>query len=439
MPSRVIFYALVLSNSHSPPRSVISSPTSRSISQQSSGPSEDYDEPVVHIPGGGSNLKPPTPSSSRENSGSGAVRVDQFGQSMMLDEVPHSWEYDTTAPKVSKMKPSQLKDVRIKGPLEKLGGRSHNSWQKRYCVLSGVFMYFYEKESSKMFNNRIALPRYTISSAPHFTNEKKKHFAFKLTHTDSATGKQKDYYFRTSSDNVRTKWITSVSAVLQRMAVGTTAAAADPAARSATLPHVMPSQQKAAYPQALPHNASLGDDMGGDLYEDLNPLDEEPEGQDEYVAVSPADEDEQGEEYVDVNPGQDIQEEDYEAPSFEITPASTFKPPPPQMPPPPSSLPSKPPAKAPQPIETVVDTSRVYVQQNNGINYDHVFVALWDFESQENDELRLQRGDLVYVMQPSWDSEWWYGEMLDQDATRAIGLAGFFPSSYSTAAFEAAC
>lgn len=423
---------------------MISPLTSRSVSQQSSHQGETYDEPVLHVPGGPPNFKPPTPSSSRENSGSGAVNVDQFRQSVMLDEVPLTWEYDTTAPKVAKMKPSQLKDVRIKGPLEKLGGRSQNSWQKRYCVLSGVFMYFYEKESSKLFNNRIALPKYTITSAPHFTNEKKKHFAFKLTHTDSATGKQKDYYFRSSSAEIRTQWISCVNTALQRMAIPPSPTAAKPGgARSATLPlHTVPSRLAPPPPRDA-RATSLGEDMGGDVYEDLNPMEEEPGGQDEYVAVSPgADEDEQVDEYVDVNPAQDIQEEEYEAPNFDTIP-STFQPPAPQQPPPPSSnLHHKPPARAPQPaqpVKRVVDTSKVYVQQNSAINYDRVFVALWDFESQERDELRLQRGDLVYVTQPSQGAEWWYGERLDPDATRTVGQAGFFPSSYSTAAFEAAC
>ena len=476
------------------------STSSRSSSQQSDHISADiYEEPIVHIPGGPPNFKPPTPTSSRENSGSGAVYMEtqRVRQSVMMDEVPLSWEYDLTAPKGEKTKPGDLSEILIKGPLEKLGGRSKNTWQKRYCVLSGAFMYFYEKESSKTFNNRIALPNYVVGTAPHLSNDKKKQFAFKLTHTDS-TGNQKDYYFRASSDDTRTKWVGALNRTLKRLSMS----ASPPQPRvAATLPRTMPSHLQ---PMATlvtptfqkPRASSVGADETGEVYEDINRIDEEEEeAQDEYIAVNPAnEEDDPEEEYVDVVPGQhgDIEQEEYEAPNFDLLP-TTFMPPPPTTAPPPSfssappvqALPprqpaprpvqpavetnqppvpsppvshhpipqkykpvvntNKPPTQpppvslhpAPQPIKAVVDMSKVYIQGHNGIHFEHVFVALWDFRPQEKDELNLRRGDLVYVKQPSRGSEWWYGEVMNDDASSTLGRVGFFPSTYSTAAFEA--
>ena len=302
-------------------------------------------------------------------------------------------------------------------------------------------MYFYEKESSKTFNNRIALPNYVVSAAPNYTNEKKKQFAFKLTHTD-VTGKQKDYFFRASTSEKQAKWLHKLEITLQKMSEK-----ANRTSRvSATMPPPSKQHQQFSPPAGKLRASSFEDgDQGGDLYEDITPIEQEEE-QDEYVAVSPSHEEDPEEEYIDVNPanvGEDIEQDNYEAPSFDLSdlPPSTFRPPPPVLPPPPSSLPTPPvhppPSQCSQAPEPVVDTSKVYVQGQNGIHYEHVFVILWDFVAGANDELNLKRGDLVYVADAKEGSDWWYGDMLDDNATATVGQAGFFPSAYSVPAFEA--
>ena len=86
-----------------------------------------------------------------------------------------------------------------------------------------------------------------------------------------------------------------------------------------------------------------------------------------------------------------------------------------------------------------MDTTREYNQRtDNGISLEKVFVSLWDFAASEEDELGLARGDLVYVSSPKDTSEWWFGELLDPDASRKLGKVGFFPRNYSTTAFTAA-
>ena len=364
------------------------------------------------------------------------------------------------------MKVGELRGVVQKGYLEKLGGKNKKSWQKRYCVQAGVYLYFYEKESSKTFNNRITLPNYIINPAPNWTNAKKKQFSFKLSSQDT-TGKKKDYYFKTTSDEDRQKWIQTIRAAYEK--------AASVAAQrlSMTLPR-MPSEQPASG-RPRPKRASSFGDEGEDLYEDIGPLDEEP--QEEYVTVSPQPEDSPSEEYVDVQPGQregeDSPQEEYEdtsafqapppsQPSFpsHAPPPSQPAPPPPIQPPPPShALPSQPPpptqppppshvppSQPPPPFrppppsrvpDPEVDTTKIYSKHANGIRYENIFVALWDFPATEQDELNLRRGDLVFVKDPKESSDWWYGELLDEEASSKVGVTGLFPCSYLTTAFEA--
>ena len=83
-----------------------------------------------------------------------------------------------------------------------------------------------------------------------------------------------------------------------------------------------------------------------------------------------------------------------------------------------------------------VDTSRIYTAPENGINLQHVFVALWDFAGSQKDELSVQRGDLVLVVNPDPSLEWWAGEGLDANAATKTGSFGFLPSTYFMAAFQ---
>ena len=72
------------------------------------------------------------------------------------------------------------------------------------------------------------------------------------------------------------------------------------------------------------------------------------------------------------------------------------------------------------------------------MQYDKVYVILWDFEGTDSDELRAKRGDLVIVTEPNKSQEWWFGETVAQDCSRKLGQSGLFPSSYCSIAFEPA-
>ena len=442
-------------------------------------PSELYEEPEVSLQGAPPSFKSPTPPLSQDTNGSAGMYTEARRQALELTVPPSmDWEYDELAPKGEKIKVSELKEVGRKGYLEKLGGRSKSNWQKRFCAQAGPFMYFYEKESGKTYNNRIALPSYVINPVTEYTVPKKKQFAFKLSNVDSA-GKKKDYFFRTTSDDDRQKWVQAIKRVNEQVAITSASNL------STTLPHMRSHQVSTVGLVEPRRSASFGDIGGQELYEEMTIEEEQPE---EYVAVSPIPADGPDEEYVDLKPmeGEDIEQEEYEEPAllqnqFQLPPPPSSRPlptqppppssrPPPTQPPPPSSRPpptqppppsSRPPASkpppSPQPLppsqppppfqpppssrppvrpDPIVDTTKVYTQHGNGIRYDSVFVALWDFSAGDQDELNLKRGNLVYVAEPKEGVDWWFGELLDENALSKLGVSGLFPASFATSAFE---
>lgn len=411
---------------------------------------ENYEDPILSRPSTAS-----LASQSQENSGSGAEYAETgvihrpAGAMESTVEMSMDWSNVYNMPdKAEKMKVSTLKNVAIKGYLDKLGGRNHKTWQRRYCVLAGALLYFYEKESSKTYNNYIALLSFTASAAQNMTSEKKGQFAFKLTHTDTNTGKNKDYCFRAASQDVHDKWLSCISKV--NSPISPTMPSPTPSSKrnsSSTLPR-MPSRTSISTFQpdedSRKRTQSLGEGEPQELYEDMA-IPEEREDLDEYVAVSPTEniELESSEEYVDVVPHGDMPQEDYEdTTNFQQPPPPLSPPPGPPsdvfiLPPPPAQPAQVAPPKAPAPPAVEVDTARIYDQPvTNGIRLEKVFVSLWDFAAGDSDELGLHRGDLVYVSSPLDNEEWWYGEVLDPHAARKVGPAGFFPKSYSTVAFE---
>ena len=203
----------------SPPGSSSPHPSSHPPLSQNEDIQQDmYEEPVISPapPLGGPT---PTPPPSAENSGSSAVYARTHLQVPPANAPPSEtateWMYDVTKKDEKKTKVSQLENILCKGNLEKLGGKSKKTWQVRFCVLSGPFMYFYEKESSKIYRNRITLPMYTVQEAPEHTNAKKRHFAFKLTHTDTS-GLKKDYFFRSSKKESCDTWLQSIKTTNER-------------------------------------------------------------------------------------------------------------------------------------------------------------------------------------------------------------------------------
>ena len=388
-------------------------------------------------------------------------------------------------------KVGSLKGISIKGILEKLGGHNRKNWQKRYCVMSGPLMYFYEKESSKSYNNFICVLNFTVSKESTLTNEKKKQFAFKLTQTDTATGTKKDYCFRAISSETREKWIASIEKVTQKIPPPSIfSSSASGMGSSVTLPRMPSSGHVSPIPTSIPKPRSfttvqdLGDNE--DLYEDVPApiIEEESEEEDggDYLPVSPAahgdvEELTSSAEYVDVAPGEEILEETYEdttafhpdapppppmtpppgpptshpllpprAPQ-EVAPPTQKPALPPHMPAPPTHKPALPPhtpapptqkpAPPPPLVEDLpIDLDKMYSQGSNGIVLKKVYVSLWDFEAHEKDELGLIRGDLILVSEPSDGSDWWFGELLDIEATKKIGKQGLFPRQYADLAFE---
>lgn len=113
----------------------------------------------------------------------------------------------------------------------------------------------------------------------------------------------------------------------------------------------------------------------------------------------------------------------------------------PALPPHNTSLPPLPPHN-PAPAnhlprtDPVIDTTKEYIQEQNGIAYNKIYVLLWDFPAQDKDEISLRRGDLVLVNKNSEKLKWWYGELLHPDSMAKIGPKGLFPASYSSVAFE---
>ena len=455
------------------------------------GTSEVYEEPVPSRPSTSNGSLPGmTPPGSRENSGSGveymeANRANIRGLPEQQGNGDISMEWSSVyqqPPGSTKLKVAQLEGISIKGPLEKLGGKSHRTWQRRYCVLAGPLMYFYEKETSKTYNNFIMIPSFSVEYLEKMSD--KKHFAFKLTQQDHA-GKKKDYCFRSTSSENRDKWVTAMKKVIDVANVQKTRSAV-------TLPRLpsRPGGTPSPAPQEKRRSLSLGpQEEPQELYEPVDPVmgaGDDENLQDDYVPVSPEaqikEDFESSEEYIDVDPGarEDEPTEVYEEPPIMLEedrppppptspppgpprdhpfPPSTSPIPPPPLRsvtpepvPPPVALPPKPQvalpprstppiAKKPAPLppqqDKDVDTNKVYIQPVNGISLEKVFVSLWDFSAGEKDEINLKRGDLVLVKDPKENADWWFGELLDEEATRKLGKSGFFPRTYASHAFEA--
>ena len=202
-------------------------------------------------------------------------------KSMVPEDLIDDWEcaYDSSnVKKKEKIKASKLNNVLMKGWLDKLGGRSHKNWQKRYCVLAELFMYFYEKESSSTYNNRIPIPGFVPNPSADLTQPKKNHFAFKLSSTDSS-GKAKDYYFRARTEAERDQWVEAIRKIFEQGRIAI-------------------EKRKS---QTLPVNFSAGGIPTGNSVRHLSTGFE----QEEYEALSPAMIPEEGEEdqeeYVDVS------------------------------------------------------------------------------------------------------------------------------------------
>lgn len=95
---------------------------------------------------------------------------------------------------------------KCQGYIEKLGGLNGRSWQKRYCVLSSNYLYFFENVKSKKQNNQIYIPNFTFNSVKE-RGDVKNNIAFRLTTKKDG----KCYYFRVHVKEEYAKWVEHLS------------------------------------------------------------------------------------------------------------------------------------------------------------------------------------------------------------------------------------
>ena len=241
-----------------------------------------YEDPLVNPQS--EPLSPQLPTSPRGYMDPAVTLTEEDKRNSMAVPVHliDSWEdaYDITnmSKKKEKIKASKLSNVLVKGWLEKLGGRSHNNWQKRYCVLAAMFMYFYEKESSGTYNNRIPIPGFQAAPSADLTRPKRNLYAFKLSSIESTgTGKAKNYYFRAKTEAERDQWVEVIKKIFDQ------GRAVIERKKSQTLPLTSPSNRSGF--------------VGGVNHHPI----EEPI-QEDYEAITPAviEEEDDQEDYIDV-------------------------------------------------------------------------------------------------------------------------------------------
>ena len=391
---------------------------------------EDYEDPAVassSFTSLTSNAVPLPPKSSTRMSpeppgyqatGKPAEEIDGLSR-------PELWQYAKTM-KDKRISTSDLKTATCKGALEKLGGRGHNTWQKRFCILDGPLMYFFKDEKSKNFNNLIEASSYNVSEAPDKTKEKKHQFSFKLTCRESG----KDYYFRTTTADQRAKWM---SALLHAQS----AALPSNSPLATDLPD--PSMHTLKHP-SIPSTAPTP-----------SPIDDEPE-QESYEEVASPDN--------RIPTEDDSDEERFVQKSHLPQPRMVAPPTIPKMPQPSnetfdaelydehpqpeeeeeylaceSQMQQDIIESAASPIEIIVDTDEVYEAPSNGVDLEKVYMSLYNFTAEEEDEMTLQRGDLVFVPDNATNSDWWLAELVTPDIVKT-NEKGFCPANFLTLAFE---
>ena len=341
---------------------------------------------------------------------------------------PEVWQYAKTM-KDKRISTSDLKTATCKGILEKLGGRGHNTWQKRFCILDGPLMYFFKDEKSKNFNNLIQAGSYNVSEAPDKAKEKKHQFAFKLTCRESG----KDYYFRTTTADLRAKWMSALlnaqSAPLPPNSPLTTGFPSDTQLSMHTL-------QRPSVSSTAPTPSPVGDEPEQESYEEVVAPDsriptedesdeerfEQKSHQPQLRAVAPpivpmipqSTSETFDAELYDEHP-QPEEEEEYLACETQMQHDII--------------------ESAASPIEIIVDTDEVYEAPNNGVDLEKVYMSLYNFTAEEDDEMTLQRGDLVFVPDNATNSDWWLAELVTPDIVKT-SKKGFCPANFLTLAFE---
>ena len=326
------------------------------------------------------------------------------------------WQYAKTM-RDKKISTSDLKKADCKGMLEKLGGRGHNTWQKRYCMLDTSLLYFFKDEKSKNFNNFIEAFSYNVAEAPDKTRDKKHQFAFMLTCHQSG----KDYYFRTTSSEDRERWIKALKNCVPSNAP------------SMQGPGSMNTMRIPGKPSNIEPPA---EDFQCECYEDIPASDDwiQSEGEsDEEKFETPRQPKRVGppvvpkmpppppppetydqDQLYDEHPVEDEPEEEYLACESGMQQDIIA---------------------AASPLEIVVDTNQIYEAADTEVDLEKVYVSLYDFNAEEDDEMSLQRGDLVCVMDNSSSPNWWLAELITPDIMKT-NKKGLCPANFLALAFE---
>lgn len=300
-----------------------------------------------------------------------------------------------TGAKFKKVKVSSLASSSKAGYMEKLGGYRHNKWQRRYCILDDICLFFFNSEKDKSQNNQLLLIDYEVSANVTEIKEKKK-FLFKIQPLTENV-QLKTYFFRVPTEQLRDEW---VSAVAQACGKG--------AGMSKRKTILLQYHEQAETPPQI--RSADPRPLSAELYEDASGVTNRPKS----AMITPSNtSDESGSDTA-------------------ATPVTKRKPqPPPSMEEtkargPPSSV------SLTKRVEPLIDTHRIYYPDKR-FNYSDVFVAVWDCRAGAANELSLQRGDLVLVVNKV-NADWWYVTAQSDDDFK--GKSGFVPSVYLDAAFE---
>ena len=326
--------------------------------------------------------------------------------------------------KVKKIKAVSLTSVAKQcGYLEKLGGYRGKKWQRRFCILDDICLYFFGSEKDKSQHNQILLVRHDVATeAPELKlKDKRRNLVFKvhpLTESDAATAKV--YYFRAPDEKTKGQWVDALVTACRR---GTNLFNRHTILRE-YIDESSPSFKRRPHSEPI---AEEEDEGGEDLYEDTAELkttvrpitpsftsesDADSPMVKRSAALAPAPERPKSQFVFSKSPA---------ALALAAQPKSQFVPPAA--------------AAAPRTPDPVIDTTRIY-DQDNWFNYDDVYVAAWDCRAGAGDELALRRGDLVLVVDRK-NADWWLcsAESADNDFR---GKSGLVPSAYLAPAFELA-
>ncbi|KAM4843396.1 src kinase-associated phosphoprotein 1 [Thomomys bottae] len=107
----------------------------------------------------------------------------------------------------------ELDNIIKQGYLEKRS-KDHSffgsEWQKRWCVISRGFFFYYANEKSKQPKGTFLIKGYSVRMAPHLRRDSKKESCFELTSQD-----RRSYEFTATSPAEARDWVDQISFLLK--------------------------------------------------------------------------------------------------------------------------------------------------------------------------------------------------------------------------------